>query len=210
TKAGASKFDGGVDLLDLGHAVFSHAPERQLPPLCEWNLLDGHLDLRRDWRGLNLALFSAELVNALLEEHDPHPELFDRLRNALSELGTDAREETFLAFELDVLREAGILPELGVCVSCGREIAAQAYFSPGRGGAVCVNCEGAYPDRLAIDPRLLRVASGLLALPRTNGKPLRLPHLTRLQTDPLNRLLVELVEHTLSKGMRMSKYVVGK
>ena len=32
TKAGASKFDGGIDLLDLGDAVFSHAPERELCP----------------------------------------------------------------------------------------------------------------------------------------------------------------------------------
>ena len=30
TKAGSSKFDGGIDFLDLGQAVFSHDPARNL------------------------------------------------------------------------------------------------------------------------------------------------------------------------------------
>src|SRR5689334_16302922 len=119
TKAGASKFDGGVDLLDLGEAVFSHAPERDLCPLTEWHLVDGHLELRRDLRPMNLALYGAELVNLLIEEHDPHVDLFDRLEQTLAELGTARIEEAFLAFELDLLREAGYLPELGGCVECG-------------------------------------------------------------------------------------------
>src|SRR4029079_6611937 len=70
TKAGASKFDGGIDLLDLGDAVFSHAPERELAPLCEWHLIDGHLELRNNLRSINLGLYAAELVTMLFEEHD--------------------------------------------------------------------------------------------------------------------------------------------
>jgi DNA repair protein RecO (recombination protein O) len=59
TKAGASKFDGGVDLLDLGQAVFSHDPARDLPPLTEWHLLEGNLGLRKNLRGIYLGLYSA-------------------------------------------------------------------------------------------------------------------------------------------------------
>ena len=46
TKAGASKFDGGIDLLDVGEAVFSHDLAKDLPPLTEWGLREGHLELR--------------------------------------------------------------------------------------------------------------------------------------------------------------------
>src|SRR5262245_33664668 len=116
TKAGASKFDGGVDLLDVGDAVFSHAPERELCPLTEWHLVDGHLELRSGLRAMHLGLYAAELVNLLIEEHDPHPELFDRFGQTLSELGGPRVEEAFLAFELDLLREVGYLPELSACL----------------------------------------------------------------------------------------------
>src|SRR5687768_10236753 len=92
TKAGASKFDGGVDLLEVGHAVFRHDPARELPPLTEWSLREGHTELRRNLRGLYLGLYAAELVGRLIEEHDPHPELFDRLEATLTELGTARRE----------------------------------------------------------------------------------------------------------------------
>src|SRR5665213_1347582 len=54
TKAGASKFDGGIDYLDVGEAVFSHDPARELPPLTEWHLLEGNLSLRKTLRGMYL------------------------------------------------------------------------------------------------------------------------------------------------------------
>src|SRR3954470_12209780 len=79
TKAGASKFSGGIDLLDVGDAVFSLHSERELSTLCEWELQEGHLELRRNLRAVYLGLYAAELVNALVEEHDPHPDVFDRL-----------------------------------------------------------------------------------------------------------------------------------
>jgi DNA repair protein RecO (recombination protein O) len=213
TKAGASKFDGGIDLLDLGEAVFSHAPERDLCPLTEWHLVDGHLELRRDLRSMYLALYAAELVNLLIEEHDPHVELFDRLEQTLSELASPRVEEAFLTFQMDLLREAGYVPELSGCVECGaRDFAGddRVFFSPNRGGVVCRNCEGASPDRIEIDPRLLRIVAAIVSLPRqTNGAVQRLPRLTRHQTDPINHLLADHVEHTLGRRLRMPRWVVA-
>src|SRR5947208_15639057 len=69
TKSGSSKFGGGIDLLDLADAVFTHAPEKQLATLCEWTLRDGHLELRKNLRALYLGLYAAELVVLLVAEH---------------------------------------------------------------------------------------------------------------------------------------------
>jgi DNA repair protein RecO (recombination protein O) len=212
TKAGASKFGGGIDLLDLAGAVFTHDPERELSTLTEWSLRDGHLEIRNNLRGMYLAQYAAELVGMLIEEHDPHAELFDRLEYTLKELATQRAEESFLAFELDLLRETGYLAELARCVSCGREAAAGAeatYFSPGRGGVVCRNCEGVVHDRMQIDLRLVRLVQGIMKLPRTNGTAQRLPRLTRHQTDPINRLFAEHVEHTLGRRLRLPRYVLA-
>jgi DNA repair protein RecO (recombination protein O) len=203
TKAGASKFGGGIDLLDTGQAVFTNAPERELATLTEWQLTDGHLDLRRNLRTLYASLYIAELVTMFFQEHDAHPQLFDRLSQTLAEIATPRIEESLLSFQLDLLREAGYLPELEACVSCGNPMNdGLVYFSPARGGVICRNCETLTPDRIEIDVRLLRIIQGVLRLPN------RLPRLTRHQTDPINRMLASHVEHTLSKRLRMSPYVV--
>ncbi|MDW8263533.1 MAG: DNA repair protein RecO, partial [Phycisphaerales bacterium] len=175
TKAGASRFGGGIDLLDVGEAVFSHAPQRDLPPLAEWRLLEGHRELRHNLRAIYLATYAAELVGALLEEHDPHPDLFYRLEGTLKELSTPLREGSMIAFQLDLLRDVGLLPELEFCQNCGREVAMQrvAFFVPDRGGVACRNCQVNFPDRFEIDCRLLRLARTLLQLPRTDGQPRR-------------------------------------
>lgn len=211
TKAGASKFGGGIDLLDLADAVFTHDPERELSTLTEWSLREGHLELRSHLRGMYLAQYAAELVGLLIEEHDPHPDLFDRLKFTVKELATGRAEEAFLAFELDLLRETGYLAELVSCVSCGGEALGSeaAFFSPARGGIVCRNCEGAVHDRMHIDLRLVRLVQGIMKLPRTNGTAQRLPRLTRYQTDPLNRLFAEHVQHTLGRRLRLLRYVLA-
>jgi DNA repair protein RecO (recombination protein O) len=211
TKAGASKFDGGVDLLDVGDALFTFAPERELNLLTEWTLVEGHLDLRRSLRGMYLGQYAAELTSLLFEEHDAHSAHFDRLELLIGELATPRAEEAFLAFELDLLRESGYLPELAGCGGCGLPIGdrdAASYFSPARGGVVCRNCEGAVPDRMEMDLRLLRLVQGVLRLSQANGTATRLPRLTRHQTDPINRIFANHVEHQLGKRLRLPRYVL--
>ena len=212
TKAGASKFGGGIDLLDVGDATFTHNPQRDLPPLTEWKLREGHLDLRRSLRGLYLGQYAAELVSFLIEEHDPHPDLFDLLERTLLDLATPRAEAMFLAYQLDLLRESGYLPDLFACGSCGTRVDSRsaAAFSPDRGAVLCRNCESAFPTRLPFDGRLLSVLQHFVQLHNTagNGSFRRLPAVTRHQTDPLNKLLADYVQHTLGRRLRMPKYVL--
>lgn len=210
TKAGAGKFDGGIDLLDLGDAVSILDPARDLATLTEWTLTDGHLPLRNNLRAGYLALYAAELVSSLLEEHDSHPELFDRLQATVAELPTARIEEIFLSFALDVLQQTGHAPQLINCANCGvvLEERTGAHYSPQTGGMVCRSCQGPGQDRFSIDPRLLRVAQQLMQLPRGNGLPQRLPRLTRHQTDPLNKLIALHVQHTTGRALKMPPYLL--
>jgi DNA repair protein RecO (recombination protein O) len=171
TKAGASRFDGGVDLLELGDAVFTLDPQKDLSTLTEWHLAEGHPGLR---------------------------------------LGSSRREEASLAFVLELLREAGYLPELLACVSCGSTGNGwmRAWFSPARSGILCANCESSFPDRNELDARLLRLAQMIVRMPQNSAQTPRLPLLTRHQTDPLNRMLADHVEHTLGRPLRMRRYIV--
>ncbi|MCC6422393.1 MAG: DNA repair protein RecO [Phycisphaerales bacterium] len=212
TKAGASKFDGGVDLLDIGQAVFTHDPARELSTLTEWSLREGHLELRKCLRGMYLGQYAAELMGFLVEEHDPHPDLFVAMEKCLAELSTSRREEAFLGFELELLRQAGYLAELSMCVLCHNELSDRgpASFSPARGGIVCRSCLPKVAQTMPFDLRLLRLVQGLLKLPRVDGAIQRLPRLSRHQTDPINRLILSHIEHTLGRRMRMSAYIFDK
>lgn len=209
TKAGASKFDGGVDLLDVGQAVFTHNPTKDLSTLTEWSLREGNLPLRTDLRAMYLGLYAAELVGLLLEEHDPHPALFDRLERVLLDVTTPGREEAFLTFQLDLLREAGYLGDFSTCIHCGRVPPDRTplRFSPARGGLLCLTCQNQAPDAIPFDTRLARLVQGILRLPRNKGLTERLPRLTRHQTDPINRLLRTHIEHTLGRRTRMGALV---
>jgi DNA repair protein RecO (recombination protein O) len=210
TKAGASRFDGGIDLLDTGHAVFSH-DSRDLALLTDWKLQDGHLPLRNSLRALYLAIYAVELLGLVLEEHDPHPEIFDVMQRLLADLPTPRIEESFLAFQLDLLREAGFMPELGICVSCGTRIGDResVYFSPARGGVVCGNCHTSIPDRLSLDVRLLRLLR-MIQTPVASSQSRRLPQLTRHQTDPVNHLLSLHIEHSLGRRPKSAYYILAK
>src|SRR5437763_636670 len=76
--------------------------------------------------------------------------------------------------------------------------------SPDRGGVLCRNCENSFPQRLSLNSRLL----GIMQLFTTNGTT-RLPILTRHQTDPINKLLAEYIEHTLGRRLRLPKFVIA-
>jgi len=212
TKAGSSKFDGGIDLLDRGEAVFSHSTTRDLPPLTEWKLLEGYQVLHGNLRAMHLGMLCAELITSLFEEHDPHPELYNRLKEVLENLGTTKTEEAFLLYFLDLLREAGYPPEFNACTECGQVAIQQerVFFSPSRGGVVCRACEATVPDRVELDIRLLRLVQSLQKLPRIDGSPQRPPRLTRFQTDPINRLLLDHVETALQKRLRMRRWVIPR
>ena len=211
TKAGASKFGGGIDLLEVGDAVFTDRPEKDLATLTEWRLCEGHQQLRRNLRGMYLGFYAAELVSMLIEEHDPHPDLFGLLEQTIPELATPRAEQSFLAFQLDLLRETGYLPEMSVCISCGRPINERSPvgFDPQQGGIVCRKCEAAFPQRMTVDGRLLSIMQNVLAMSRREGDARRLPALTRHQTDPINQLLADYVQHTLSRRLRLAKYVLA-
>jgi DNA repair protein RecO len=210
TKAGSSKFDGGLDLLDEADALVGDRTEKDLNILGEWKIVEGFRDLRRSSRAMLLGLMLAEQVGELFAVNDPHTAIYDRLRHTLGQLGGVSVEESAVAMLLDVLRASGYLPSLTKCASCGNPVAGERvlYFSPQAGGVVCRNCEAALADRMNVDARLIGIAVNVLRLPREkNGAALRLPRLTRAQSDPLLSLLLLHVQHVIQKPLRMKRWV---
>lgn len=76
------------------------------------------------------ALFSGfylnELLMKLLAREDPHPALWDAYAATLGALGGPAETAALRAFELRLLREIGLLPELSRVTATQREVEAGA------------------------------------------------------------------------------------
>jgi DNA repair protein RecO (recombination protein O) len=223
TKAGDSRFSGGIDLLDLGEAVVLHQPEKELNTLTEWTLLNGHLGLRDCLRSSYLAQYAAELVTLLLQPNDPHPLSFDDLADLVASLaGAPARsgpEELMLAYQLRLLDAAGFLPQLSACGHCGTPgERGSGYFSPSRSSVICRNCFPAYPDAVNLHPGLARLAATMAMVCRVKPgdaappllSELRLPPLSRQQTDPLNGVLLAHVAFVIGRFPRVAEYLFAR
>lgn len=81
------------------------------------------------------ALFSGfylnELLMKLLARHDPHPTLFDRYRDCLPALASGHEllaQAALRAFELALLRETGVLPDLERITLTQQPLGRQAHY----------------------------------------------------------------------------------
>jgi DNA repair protein RecO (recombination protein O) len=104
------------------------------------------------------ALISAcGLVRCLLAERDPHPQLYDALRDLLLQIvHADAHQwqVAYCRFELLLLKECGAGLDLSACAATGvREDL--VYVSPKSGRAVNREAGRAYHDRLLTLPAFL-------------------------------------------------------
>jgi DNA repair protein RecO (recombination protein O) len=158
SKRPRSRFDGPIEILSCGDIVFS-AKNDALAVLTEFqsrhaNELAG---LRKNLLSLNCAYFASELVDRLTDECDPHPALFDAFLAFLRGVSVARHRAGILAllvaFQVSLLKEIGLSPVLDACVNCRRGFAPpwpQAYFSSSECGLLCGDCEGSFPDRVAI------------------------------------------------------------
>jgi len=108
-----ARYSGGIELLTAGEIVGIIKASAELATLTEWNLLDPHPHLRRDYEAMNLALYASDLCGAMLADHDPHPAVFDAMRTLLQGLADVAgRHALLLRFQWTLLGEAGYAPDL--------------------------------------------------------------------------------------------------
>lgn len=149
-----TRFAPGIDLLDIGTAVFSVRHERAegLATLTEWSQTQSFYGLRQRLERLSAAQYLAEVTARLTEDWDPHPELFDELIGRLRQIAesTDPLVQV-VRFQFALLEQIGSLPRFDGCVVCGRDTEL-THFSSFEGGLVCRNCEPGRVEKWEISP----------------------------------------------------------
>ena len=136
------RFSGGIELLTMGQVVAVSKRTAELATVTEWDLQDDYHYLRRDLKAQRLAMYAADLTNAMLADEDAHPVAFTAASDFLTGLGgPEGRSLALLRFQWALLEDCGYRPELGRDVRRdGALEEAKAYtFDPVAGGLTIEN-----------------------------------------------------------------------
>ena len=136
------RFSGGIELLTQGQIVGATKATAELATLTEWDLQNDYHYLRRDFKAQRLAMYAADLCNAMLADEDAHPGAFSAMSDFLIALGAgDGFAQALLSFQWALLTDCGYRPELAQDVRKGGELNdVKAYtFDPVAGGLTTEN-----------------------------------------------------------------------
>lgn len=135
--SGIARFSGGVDLLTAGEVVATTRPTTELATLTEWDLQEPFPHLHEHLGAMRLAMYAADVTNALLAEDDPHPEVYTALGQFLRRLAEpESHAGALLRFQWSLLVACGYRPALDIDVVLNEALPARATytFEPVRGG----------------------------------------------------------------------------
>lgn len=172
-----SDFEVGLDLLNLCSIVFIRKSHGSLDLLTQALVEEGFPNLRTHLPTLYAAYYVAELLGDGVQDHDPHPVLYDAALATLRRLNTPGADVVgvTMAFELAWFCELGYRPRLAECAVCGSaellEKAARVSFSPAAGGAVCPACEIGQRDRRGMTRPALEALRRLAEQPGAEAPP---------------------------------------
>jgi DNA repair protein RecO (recombination protein O) len=125
--------------------------------------------IREELPRIARALYALQLCRELLRDHEPAPELLSLAVDWLGRLDAgEAGPTSVLAFELQALALAGLMPRFDACALCGRPPGEAPRFDVDHGGAVCAACSPRATGP-RIDPAVLE---GLAAIQSGARQPL--------------------------------------
>lgn len=198
SKRMGKKAPGSIDLFSYNEIIFLKKEPGSLHLLTEWELLEDFPAFRKEIERFYSACYVVELLNKLSEEGETDKPLFHFLLDTLYSLSRDNNKDlSLLAFELQLLKHLGYLPELGECTQCGKKFPRNsgAVFSPFQRGLVCKTCSGhsEVGDSLGLSPPALGTANFLAGCKLSALNRLHVPQkvreeLKRLSTEYLSQI----------------------
>lgn len=177
-----ARFSGGFELLTHGQILATVRETGELAAITEWDLQETYPHLRRNLNAHHLALYGADLANALLADLDAHPLMFAALDELLTSLNTtepQALAAAMLLFQWRALCDAGYQPQLDRDVLTGSPLpAARAYVFDSIAGGFTLPTSSTQerPGRWSARPQTLAT---LRALSQGQISNLHLPDLQR-------------------------------
>ncbi|MDQ3354317.1 MAG: DNA repair protein RecO [Actinomycetota bacterium] len=153
-----SRFGGRVE--PLSHVALLCYEGRNLDTITQAEALEHFRPVREDLGRLSRALSLLEVVDAVVQEGEDDPRLYQMLLGALRTLAAGEAPLLVPAFFWKLLAQQGFRPSLDSCARCGMTGDAEALdaFDPGEGGVLCRSCRRGTritPDAVALLRRIL-------------------------------------------------------
>ena len=196
------RFSGGIELLTMGQVVAVTKSTAELATLTEWDLQNDYHHLRTNFRGQRLAMYAADLSNAMLADEDAHPVVFDVMSEFLAALSDEKKHPgALLRFQWALLQDCGYRPELDRDVRLGDALGqSKAYtFDPVAGGLTVENGVADWRVRKQTVSLLRKLADGETTEDAEADS-----------VDRANRLLCVYARAILDKELPTMRSVLGK
>lgn len=177
-----SSFGATLQPMAYTQVVFYYKPTRTLQTLSESSHVESFHRLRRSLKTITVGLRIVELVDALLEEEDPNPEVFSLIVRALRRLNTT----TARAANLWPYVQLQLAHALGMAPSVERE---NVEAVSGEKGLLSLENGGVYPEGAA--PAVPRRASRAALRAYATCAKADLDTVMRLEMSPIVRREVE-------------------
>jgi DNA repair protein RecO (recombination protein O) len=152
-----SSFESGLDLLAYCQIVFLQKSGNGLHLLTESRLKKRFLPQQSNILAYYGGYYFAELLDKLLLDHVPQPELFDFTIQSLSQLMEEPDPRpVIVAFEIFLLHELGHLPSFDACL-CGNSIQQETSYAfwVSQGTILCPTCRSQDYNAKSISGRSL-------------------------------------------------------
>lgn len=104
-------------------------------------IVDPFLGIRANFRSLCAASYIGQMVTHCIQEDDPSPGIWDIVLYSLRCLDSGSTPYiVILPFEVILLREMGVFPDLIHCLKCSRRVTKEAYLDVKEGGVFHSTC----------------------------------------------------------------------
>ncbi len=131
---------------------------RSLDTITQAETIESFRDVREHLDRLTRASALLEAVDAVIQEGDSEPRIYQMLLGALRTLAAGDAPLVVPAFFWKLLAQQGLSPVVDSCVKCGDDDAELVAFDLAEGGTLCRSCRSG----TAISPEALRLLRRML------------------------------------------------
>lgn len=151
------QFAGNYEIFTRCAFLLYRKRRSQMDLITQCDGIEPFVSIRKDIERLTYANYIIELINVVTNDRDANEGLYNILLESLRMLGTDASaKRTARVFELKLLEDLGLSPQLTECAACASAVGEKVFFSAARGGVLCGKCSQSAKDCLSVSQGTLK------------------------------------------------------
>ena len=196
-KKSKRRFGGALEPLTYVRVWYEDRERQELARVDSCEVLESPLAERVDYPRAVALGYVAEVLEQLLPEREANDAMFRLALYVLGQLRAGAIWMPLTYFDLWIVRLTGLLPELGVCIACGRALNGhRAYFHPLADGLMCAADKRLASSEMSKESRTLAGEMFRAPIEQFSGAPW-----PRQRAAELRKFLEQRIELHLEKKL---------